>query len=66
MTAAIPAQRRHPACDWPEEQQSRWVQRNFCPCGTEIPWAAQHCDDVECCRAHIAAERLLDLNGDDL
>lgn len=59
----VPAQ-RHPAADWPVEQQARWVQWNFCPCGVAIDWNRPHCDDAECRRAHNTAERLLDLNGD--
>ncbi len=63
MTASIPTQ-RHPAADWPLEQQRRFEQWNFCPCGTQIPWAAAHCGDAACVAAHLAAEHLLDLNGD--
>ncbi len=63
MTAAIPAQ-RHPAADWPAERQHLWSQKNFCPCGIEIPWSVPHCGDADCARIHNTAERLLDLNGD--
>lgn len=63
MTTAVPTQ-RHPAADWPLERQHEWSQKNFCPCGTEIPWAAPHCDTTACRTAHTTAEHLLDLMGD--
>ncbi len=63
MSTAIPTQ-RHPAADWPLEQQRRWAQWNFCPCGTQIPFNEAHCDDAPCVSAYLTAEHLLDLNGD--
>lgn len=63
MNTTVPTQ-RHPAADWPAEQQRRWAQLNFCPCGSEIPWAAPHCAAADCVAAFLTAERLLDLNGD--
>ncbi len=63
MTASIPTQ-PHPAADWPAEQQRRWAQWNFCPCGSQIPWSAPHCGDADCVAAYITAEHLLDLMGD--
>ncbi len=63
MTASIPSQ-RHAAADWPAEQQGRWKQWNFCPCGVQIPWNVSHCGDADCVASFITAEHLLDLNGE--
>jgi hypothetical protein len=63
MTTTIPTQ-PHPATNWPAEQQRRFEQWNFCPCGTRIAWAAPHCGEDECRDLHNTAEHLLDLMGD--
>ncbi len=63
MSTTIPTQ-RHPAADWPQAQQRRWQQLNFCPCGIAIPFNVDHCADDVCRRAHLTAEHLLDLNGE--